>query len=673
MVLLGLLVAVAVVVRLQTRHGTIVLDNVPPDAVVEIDGERITVNPAEGEPLQFEAAAGKHVLVVRRGDLALFAQNVTIEVGKQWKHAFTARLEPPIVKEPEKKEPTAIKAPPPTVSARATDRSQFTIVSGAWNRQGDELVQVEASQSSSVIMFGDDQWTDYDCTIDAMRVAGTASFSLLFRSAGMADGLEYGVAQEGNAVCNAVARLKGNTEIVRSYNFSLQNHTWYTARVHVRGSHVICSIYDNSNATETRVFDFFDARFPRGKVGLRTLGTAYRFKNIKVTAPDGTVLWNGPPAVDSRSASVIAPATGRPKPPLMSADGFVQLFNGVDLSGWKTHPAQPGNWHVENGMLVGSGPSAISHLYSIRDDYKDFHLRAQVRIGEAGNGGVSFRSRFGPSWPEDDRRYPKCYVAQIYCEPADANLTGILFVARDRGPHVAISTLAVRPFEWCTLEVIARGNHLVIKVNDTTTADYTDTKRLFSTGHIALQQNGPSTVVEFRKIELNEFGPVSTSAAGAGDSPASKKMARQATAAKPGGRRGVIDPPDDAIEFRGKSYKAFAQQLSWHQAGARCRELGGHLAVAKSDEENRFLISLIKRRGVDVVWLGATDEHVEGKWMWVDGTPMRYSNWSPVGHQPNNKQGVEHYLIMMLSQGGKWSDQPDNSIEASPGFVCQWD
>ena len=26
--------------------------------------------------------------------------------------------------------------------------------------------------------------------------------------------------------------------------------------------------------------------------------------------------------------------------------GFVPLFNGKDLTGWKTHPKQPGNWRV---------------------------------------------------------------------------------------------------------------------------------------------------------------------------------------------------------------------------------------------------------------------------------------------------------------------------------------
>jgi FKBP-type peptidyl-prolyl cis-trans isomerase FkpA len=56
------------------------------------------------------------------------------------------------------------------------------------------------------------------------------------------------------------------------------------------------------------------------------------------------------------------------------------------------------------------------------------------------------------------------------------------------------------------LEVIAEGNHFVIKVNGETTATYTDDKHRFTRGHLAVQQYSPQTVVEFRKIEIKELG-----------------------------------------------------------------------------------------------------------------------------------------------------------------------
>jgi hypothetical protein len=76
------------------------------------------------------------------------------------------------------------------------------------------------------------------------------------------------------------------------------------------------------------------------------------------------------------------------EPSVASADagasGFVSLFNGRDLRGWKTHPKQPGNWHVANGVLIGSGP-ALSHLYTERGDFTDFHLRVEARFNEVGS------------------------------------------------------------------------------------------------------------------------------------------------------------------------------------------------------------------------------------------------------------------------------------------------
>ena len=47
----------------------------------------------------------------------------------------------------------------------------------------------------------------------------------------------------------------------------------------------------------------------------------------------------------------------------------------------------------------------------------------------------------------------------------------------------------------------------MIKVDDVKTAEYTDQNGIFPRGHIALQQHGAQTVVEFRKIEIKELAP----------------------------------------------------------------------------------------------------------------------------------------------------------------------
>ena len=75
--------------------------------------------------------------------------------------------------------------------------------------------------------------------------------------------------------------------------------------------------------------------------------------------------------------------------------GFVPLFNGKDFTGWRTHPSPPGNWPVEKGILTGSS-DGVSHLYTDRGDYTNFHLRLDAPINVGGEfkapGYVSPRS-----------------------------------------------------------------------------------------------------------------------------------------------------------------------------------------------------------------------------------------------------------------------------------------
>src|SRR5919201_134251 len=59
----------------------------------------------------------------------------------------------------------------------------------------------------------------------------------------------------------------------------------------------------------------------------------------------------------------------------------------------------------------------------------------------------------------------------------------------------------VKPDEWFTQEVIADGNHIIIKVNGKTTVDYVDRRSTYRKGHFALQHHDARTQVFFRKVE----------------------------------------------------------------------------------------------------------------------------------------------------------------------------
>ena len=183
---------------------------------------------------------------------------------------------------------------------------------------------------------------------------------------------------------------------------------------------------------------------------------------------------------------------------------FQALFNGKDLSGWRTHSSQPGGWRVDGGVLTGSGLEA-SHLYSDRD-YENFHLRLEARINDGGNGGVWARSSFGPTLPVDSPERPHGYEVTILGRQAASRNTGTLF-AGGRTPAVDVRDSPAPSTKWFALDVIAEGERVVVRVNGNVTADYRDVKWPYPRGHIALGQYGDQSIVEFRKIEIRELAP----------------------------------------------------------------------------------------------------------------------------------------------------------------------
>jgi len=177
-------------------------------------------------------------------------------------------------------------------------------------------------------------------------------------------------------------------------------------------------------------------------------------------------------------------------------EGFVSLFDGKTLKGWKAHPDSPGNWKVEEGAIVGSGKA--SHLFSERDDYTDFHYRAEIMINEGGNSGQYFRTTFA-------KGFPPGYEAQINSTHKDPIKSGSLYGFNNFADKTQVKEILVKPDTWFTQEVIAKGNHIIIKVNGKTTVDFVDESKKFSKGHFAFQQHHDGSIVKIRKIEVKEL------------------------------------------------------------------------------------------------------------------------------------------------------------------------
>lgn len=182
--------------------------------------------------------------------------------------------------------------------------------------------------------------------------------------------------------------------------------------------------------------------------------------------------------------------------------GWVQLFNGKDLSGWETHPKDKAKWEVKDSMIVGTGP--VGHLFSKRDDYENFRYRVEAMINDKGNSGQYFRAKFEPGFPPG-------YEAQINATHTDPIRTGSLYpdgrlkFSKEEQAKMIVKDQLHKPDEWFTQEVIAEGNHIIIKVNGKTTVDFVDKKNNFKKGRFAIQQHDPGTVIKVRKIEVKEL------------------------------------------------------------------------------------------------------------------------------------------------------------------------
>lgn len=170
-------------------------------------------------------------------------------------------------------------------------------------------------------------------------------------------------------------------------------------------------------------------------------------------------------------------------------DGWKTLFDGKTLKGWKANEL-PENWKVEDGAIVGRGPR--SHLFYVDEEFEDLEFKADVKLNKGGNSGMYFRAKFAPGWPEG-------YEAQVNNSSGDPKRTGSLY------HFVDVKEQLVPDDTWWTQHIIARGNHIVIKVNGKVVVDYVDKKSTHKKGFLALQQHDPGSVVHYKNLMVRSL------------------------------------------------------------------------------------------------------------------------------------------------------------------------
>ncbi|HEV3029699.1 MAG TPA: family 16 glycoside hydrolase, partial [Planctomycetota bacterium] len=209
---------------------------------------------------------------------------------------------------------------------------------------------------------------------------------------------------------------------------------------------------------------------------------------------------------------------------LQDSDGFVPLFNGKDLSGWKKEAAHEGHWVVQKGGVLrydAKGPDLWTEK-----SYANFILKADFRFPGPGvekeapvilsDGSVSNRTEKVLDAGDSGiflRGTQKSQV-NLWCWPIGS---GEIYGYRTDGslsPEVrAGATPKLRadrpPGEWNHLQITIKGEILTVVLNDKTVIDHARLPGIPATGPIGLQHPGkpltPDMPVEFANFLLKEL------------------------------------------------------------------------------------------------------------------------------------------------------------------------
>ncbi|MBI3665895.1 MAG: DUF1080 domain-containing protein [Acidobacteria bacterium] len=172
---------------------------------------------------------------------------------------------------------------------------------------------------------------------------------------------------------------------------------------------------------------------------------------------------------------------------------WVSLFNGKDLSGWK--PAGNAAWKVESGVIVGQWDPAKpggGWLMSERE-FSDFVLQVEFR-GEPkhANSGVAIRD---PLHGAKDPAYSG-YEIQILDIPDAKMPTGSVYNVQ-KAKYVPLKD------GWNSMEITARGTHIVVLLNGEKVAETDDDRSL--QGSVGFQSHSQGEVIYFRNIRIQKL------------------------------------------------------------------------------------------------------------------------------------------------------------------------
>ena len=209
-------------------------------------------------------------------------------------------------------------------------------------------------------------------------------------------------------------------------------------------------------------------------------------------------------------------------------DGFVSIFDGKTLAGWKPVSTDAKDaWVVRDGVIRGDGDKGGRCYLAYEENKKigNFELKFSYRLtGSKANSGVSIRA----VKDKTGRRDFQSYHADLGAVGMGKQVMGAwdfhtpgrkehrcfrgdrLVIDKNDKPTITLIENGlkeedIKKGDWNAVHLIARGNQFRFIINGKTSAEFTEhlpkEKRLHE-GMIQLQLHNPRMIAEFKALRL---------------------------------------------------------------------------------------------------------------------------------------------------------------------------
>lgn len=217
-------------------------------------------------------------------------------------------------------------------------------------------------------------------------------------------------------------------------------------------------------------------------------------------------------------------------------DGYVALFDGKTLNGWKGDTAY---WRIENGILIGeitpSSPPLKTNTFLTWQNGEpgDFELKTEFKISAKGNSGINYRSvtvqdiPFALKGYQADIDGANNYTGQNYEERGRTTLAyrgqQVSIPTSDQGESKGNAWTAavvegslgssdslknlIHNEDWNECHLVVKGNRLKHYINGVLMSDVTDNDTINGklTGLLGVQLHvGPPMKVEYRNLRIKQ-------------------------------------------------------------------------------------------------------------------------------------------------------------------------